>query len=240
LTSVAARTTVPNLRGLPRGGVEARARRLHVRPAFSARYSDSVRGIAIAQNPTAGTHVLDGSTVRVVVSKGPPPVRVPALVGQPSGSAENQLASVGLRYGATLVPAPGSEPGVVMEQSPGPDSTLPKGSAVALNVAEAPHWRALTTFSGVDDGRSVPFRILGKQWRVAYNMAYQETCLLVVLCFGPSAEAQDLQTGSNSGSFELGEGSSTHTFHNGPGLYRLVVSGGRDSARWSMTVEDYY
>jgi hypothetical protein len=127
-----------------------------------------------------------------------------------------------------------------MQQSPAADATVPSGSAVALSVAEAPHWRTLTSFSGVDDGRSVPFRILGKQWRVAYDMAYQETCLLVVLCFGPSAEVQDVQTGSGSGSFELGEGNSTHTFRTGPGLYRLVVSGGRDSARWSMTVEDYY
>jgi serine/threonine-protein kinase len=240
LTDVAARTTVPDLRGLPRGGVEARARRLHVRPAFSARYSDRASGIAIAQNPAAGTHVLDGATVRVVFSKGPPPVRVPALIGRPSGSAENLLASVRLRYAITPVPAPGSEPGVVTQQFPGPGATVPSGSAVALDVAEAPHWRTLTTFSGVDDGRSLPFRILGKQWRVAYNMAYQETCLLLVVCFGPSAEAQDLQSGSSSGTFELGEGSSTHTFHSGPGLYRLVVSGGRDSARWSMTVEDYY
>jgi hypothetical protein len=240
LSNVAARTTVPDLRGLPRGGVEARARRLHVRPAFSARYSDRASGIAIAQTPVAGTRVLDGSTVRVVVSKGPPPVRVPAVIGRPSGSAENLLASVGLRYAVTPVPAPGSEPGVVMQQSPAADATVPSGSAVALNVAEAPHWRTLTSFSGVDDGRSVPFRILGKQWRVAYDMAYQESCLLVVLCFGPSAEADDLQTGSSSGSFELGEGNSTHTFHGGPGLYRLVVSGGRDSARWSMTVDDYY
>jgi hypothetical protein len=240
LTDVAARTTVPDLRGLPRGGVEARARRLHVRPAFSARYSERASGIAIAQNPVAGTRVLDGSTVRVVVSKGPPPVRVPALIGRPSGSAENLLASVGLRYAVTPVPAPGSEPGAVMQQSPGADATVPSGSAVALSVAEARRWRTLTSFSGVDDGRSVPFRILGKQWRVAYNMAYEETCLLLVLCFGPSAEVQDVQTGSGSGSFELGEGNSTHTFRTGPGLYRLVVSGGRDSARWSMTVEDYY
>jgi hypothetical protein len=71
-------------------------------------------------------------------------------------------------------------------------------------------------------------------------MAYRETCLLVLLCFGPSAEAQDLQAGSSQGSFELAEGSSTHTFHGEPGLYRLAISGGRDSARWSMTVEDYY
>src|SRR5262249_49448 len=105
LTSVAARTTVPNLRGLPRAGVVARPRRLPVRPAFSARYSDRASGIAIAQNPSAGTRVQDGSTVRVVVSKGPPPVRVPGLVGQASSPAENTLASRGLRYVVTPVPA---------------------------------------------------------------------------------------------------------------------------------------
>ena len=72
-------------------------------------------------------------------------------------------------------------------------------------------------------------------------MAYQGTCLLLLVCLGPSAQARDLQTGSSFGGFELGEGSSqTHTFHSGPGLYQLEVSGGRDAARWSMTVEDYY
>jgi hypothetical protein len=50
---------------------------------------------------------------------------------------------------------------------------------VALHVAEAPRWRELTDFSGVDDGE-------------------------------------------------------------GPGLYRLKVSGGHDSAHWSMTIYDYY
>jgi hypothetical protein len=213
---------------------------MHVRPTFSARYSERANGIAIAQKPVAGTRVLDGSTVRVVVSKGPPPVRVPAVVGESSGSAESVLGSTGLRYNVALVPAPGREPAVVVRQTPGPGAIVPNGSDVTLSVSEAPHWRELTTFSGVDDGRSVPFRVLGKQWRVTYSMAYQETCLLVVFCFGPSAEADDLQTGSNAGSFELAEGSSSHTFHSGPGLYRLDISGGRDSAHWSMTVDDYY
>jgi eukaryotic-like serine/threonine-protein kinase len=240
LADVAASTTVPDLRGLPRGGVLARARRMHVRPAFSARYSERASGIAIAQKPAAGTRVLDGSTVRVVVSEGPPPVRVPAVVGEPSGSAESALGSAGLRYNVTLVPAPGKEPAVVVHQAPAPGATVPSGSAVALGVSEAPRWRALTTFSGVDDGRSVPFRVLGTQWRVTYTMAYVETCLLLVYCFGPSAEADNLETGSSAGSFDLGEGSSSHTFHSGPGLYRLAISGGHDSARWSMTVEDYY
>jgi serine/threonine-protein kinase len=241
LSAAVGHTTVPALRGLPRAGVQARARRLHVQPEFSSRYSDAAPGIAIAQDPSAGTRVKDGSRVGVVLSAGPPPVRVPGLVGQSSASAESLLANVGLRYGVTLVPAPGSVPGAVTKQSPGPAATIPRGSTVALSVSEAPRWRPLTTFSGVDSGQSVPFRILGSKWRVFYSMSYQGTCLLLVVCFGPSAEARNLRSNSTFGGFELGEGESlTHTFSSGSGLYRLLISGGRDSARWSMTVEDYY
>ncbi len=237
-----ASTTVPELRGLPRGGVEARAERLHVRPAFSTRHSETTAtGIAIAQQPSPGTRTAAGSTVRVVLSAGPRPVRVPGVVGERSSSAGAEIADAGLRYGVTLVAAPGSKPGVVTHQSPRAATSVPHGSTVALSVAEAPRWRALTSFSGVDDGRSVPFRILGSRWRVRYSMDYEGTCTLLLVCFGPSAEAENLHGESSGGGFELGEGSSqTHTFDSGPGLYRLLVSGGHDSARWSMTVEDYY
>jgi len=241
LAGASARTTVPELRGLPRGGVEARARRLHVQPAFVSHYSDAAMGIAIAQTPSAGARIADGSAVRVILSAGPPPVKVPGVVGQASASAESRLVSAGLRYGVSLVPGPGSSPGVVLGQAPGPSTTVAHGSTVALSVAETPSWRVLTSFSGVDGGRSVPFRILGSRWRVSYSMEYEGTCLLLLVCFGPSAQATNLATGSSIGGFELGEGpSETHTFNTGPGLYRVAVSGGRDSARWSMTVEDYY
>jgi serine/threonine-protein kinase len=241
LAGATAYTKVPELRGLPRGGVEARARRTHVRPAFSTRYAETAAGIAIAESPAAGTRISDGSTVRVVLSAGPPPVRVPDVVGQPSSSAESLIANAGLRYALTLVPASGSTPDTVTLQSPRSAVTVPHGSTVALSVAEAPRWRALTSFSGVDDGRSVPFRIRGTRWRVLYSMAYQGTCLLLFVCSGPSAQAHDLPGESSLGGFELGEGGSqTHTFSSGPGLYQLQLSGGRDSARWSMTVEDYY
>lgn len=171
--STAAHTSVPELRGLPREGVEARALRRHVQPAFSSSHSPAAAGIAIAQSPSPGRRVASGSIVHVVLSSGP-------------------------------------------------------------------RWRALTTFSGVDNGQSVPFRILGSKWRVVYRMSYEGTCTLLVVCFGPSAEVDNLTTGSSFNGFELGEGETeTHTFNSGPGLYRLTISGGHDSARWSMTVEDY-
>ena len=180
--------------------------------------------------------VLSGS-----VSSSPPPVTVPGVVGRHSVTAESVLARAGLRYATDTVAAPGSEPGVVTRQSPASSTTAPRGSTVALSIAEIPRWRTLTTFSGVDDGRSVPVRILGAKWRVDYHMSYQGLCTLLVVCLGPSAAADDLRTESTFGQFELGEGDTeTHTFDSGPGLYRVVVSGGHDTAKWSMTVADYY
>jgi hypothetical protein len=241
LTGAAARTTVPDLRLLPRGGVEARARRLHLRPVFSRRYSDTAAGISIAQDPAAGTRVAEDSRVAVVLSSGPPPVAVPGVVGKPAASAESVIANAGLRYAVTTVAAPRSAPGTVVKQSPAPVASAPRGSTVSLSVAAAPRWRSLTSFSGVDNGRSVAFSILGDRWRVTYGMSISATCLLLVVCEGPSAEARDVRTGSGIGGFELSEGEShTHVFNSGPGLYQVVVSGGRDPGRWTMTVQDYY
>ncbi|HXI96538.1 MAG TPA: PASTA domain-containing protein, partial [Candidatus Acidoferrum sp.] len=236
-----AHTNVPELRGLRLGGVVARARRLHVRPAFSRRHSDAARGTAIAQRPAPGTRVVNGTTVHVVLSAGPPPVTVPSVVGQPAPGAESQIAHAGLRYSTSTVVAPESEAGVVVRQSPGPASSAPRGSTVALSVSETPRWRPLTTFSGVDDGHSVAFRILGRRWRVSYSMGFRGTCEFLVVCGGPHAEVLNLDNDSAFGGFDLEEGESqTHVVDSGPGLYRLQVSGGRDSARWSMTVEDLY
>jgi serine/threonine-protein kinase len=241
LSGAVARTTVPELRHLHRHGVEARAGRLHLRPAFSTRYSETPKGLAVAQSPSPGARVADGSTVHVVLSAGPPPVTVPSVVGEASATAEGAIANAGLRYGITTVAAPESAPGIVVSQSPGAPASIPRGSTVQLSVSEAPRWRTLSTFSGVDDGRSVVFRILGRRWRVAYSMSFRGTCVFLVVCGGPHAEALNVETRGSAGGFDLEEGETeTHVFSSGPGLYRLLVSGGRDSASWSMTVEDFY
>ncbi len=241
LADAGASTTVPDVGGLPRGGVEARAKRLDVHPSFASRYSMAAPGTAISQDPSAGSHVAAGSTVSVVLSAGPPPVTVPAVVGQSAQAAQVSIRGAGLHTQTALVAAPGTSPGIVVGQTPAGSHTSPRGSTVALRVAETPSWRPLTSFSGVDDGQSVVFRILGRHWRVSYAMSYQGTCLLLLVCSGPSAELRNMASGSTSGSFELGEGTEqTHTFDSGPGLYRLDVSGGNDSARWNMTVEDRY
>ena len=64
---------------------------------------------------------------------------------------------------------------------------------------------------------------------------------LLLVCFGPSAQASNLNSGQSLGGFDLSSGSShAHVFDSGPGLYRVSVEGGRDAAHWAMTVQDYY
>ena len=236
------RTTVPLLAGLHRSSVLARTGASHVHPVFATHYSHAPAGVAIAEIPHAGTHVRQGSSVRVLMSAGPPPVTVPSTLGEPAAEAEAAIAGAGLRYAVHATSAPGHTAETVLSESPTAAAGVPSGSTVTLTIAAAPQWRAVTSFSGVDDGRSVPFEIRGRRWRLAYTMSYRHTCLLLVVCEGPSAAVEDLSSGSDLGEFELDEGGGTHyhVVEGGPGLYRVVFTGGRDSARWGATVEDFY
>jgi hypothetical protein len=235
------RTVVPELLGLPRGGVVARAQREHVRPAFTTAYSVARTGVAIAQDPRAGTSVGDGATVRVVLSKGPPPVSVPGVVGLGISAARSRLGAVGLHTRTTLVAGGGRTPGTVTRQEPSTGSLAGAGSTVSLSVARTPRWHAVTSFAGTGDAGSVAFRIRGSRWEVTYSMDYQGTCTLLIVCFGPSATARSVGTNSAVGTFDLSKGTGhAHVFESGPGLYMVTVSAGHDAARWSMQVRDYY
>ena len=80
----------------------------------------------------------------------------------------------------------------------------------------------------------------GRQWRVVYSMDYVGTCTFVLFCSGPSAEVTRT-SGSYTKGFGLNDGGrQERVFQSGAGLYRFTVSPGDDSARWSMSVEDYY
>ncbi len=167
-------------------------------------------------------------------------VKVPSVVGRSSPQARSTLASAHLRYRTVSVPALGATAGSVTRQSPRAGASVRRGAAVVLSVAEQPRWRTLTTFSSDGSGHSVPFRIEGRRWRVRYSMSYDGSCTLLLVCFGPSAHVSNLAGAARLEGFDLSSGSGHgHTFESGPGLYSVSVSGGSDSARWRMTVQDY-
>ncbi len=232
---------VPALAGLTRLQAAARLRSTGLGVGFTRRYSQAPTGTAIAQSPRSGETVSDGSGVSVTLSAGPPPVRLPALTGASAAHAATTLGRLGLRAATTQVPAPGIEAGTVTAQTPPAGRSVAAGSTVALSVAEVPGWRTVSTFSGTGAGHSVPFRIRGAQWRVAYSMSYVGMCTFIVFCSGPTAHVRDLSTGLGLADFGLGDGANkTRTFASGPGTYEIAIAPGNDTARWSVTVQDRY
>jgi serine/threonine-protein kinase len=232
---------VPDLHGARRAAASATLRRLGLKSTFRLHHSDAPAGEAIGQSPKPGARVDGGTRVRITLSDGPPPIPVPQLVGQPGGQARTVLSGLGLHGVLSPVPAPGVSPGIVTRESPAAESALKPGSTVTLLIAEQPRWRPLTSFAGDTGGHSVPFRILGKQWRVVYNMSYQGLCTLIFFCSGPNARVFRPSGNSTVSQFDLGTGSAqTQVLTSGPGLYEITVAPGSDTAKWSLEVEDYY
>jgi hypothetical protein len=230
---------VPALRGLHRAAVRDRLEGLGLRASFRRRYAGAPVGTVIVQAPAAGRHLSGGSTVRVVMSAGPPPVPVPQLVGQRSRDAQAILSRLGLSASVTQVPAPGVTPGLVVQQSPLANRGVQRRSRVRLSVAEVPRWRSLTSFSGEGAGVSVPFQIRGTRWRIVYGMGYDGVCTFVFFCSGPHATVTNMRTGARTSQFDLSEGDGQNQiFSSGPGTYRIAVTPGSDSAHWSIQVQD--
>ncbi len=103
-------------------------------------YNDTVpAGNVVTQNPTAGTNVIMGSSVNLVVSKGPQPVTVPNVIGQTQSVASSALVSAGLAVGEITQAYNAAVPsGSVISQNPTSGSSVFSGSPVALMVSQGP------------------------------------------------------------------------------------------------------
>ena len=236
-----AHVKVPRLVGISRSRAQAKAGRVGLQTDFKARFSSAPKGTTIAQRPRARATVTENSTVRVWLSAGPPPVKVPELAGEQLSDARAELARVGLKARATVIAAPGVPAGEVTSQSPAPGSKLKPTKRVSLNVAEVPQWQPITSLTGSGQSTSAQFRVRGTRWRIVYTMGFQGTCTFIFFCSGPHVEADNVGSGSTVDSFGLSDsGRQTHTFDTGAGTYELTVSPGDDTARWQVWVEDYY
>jgi serine/threonine-protein kinase len=230
---------MPRLHGLASRQIDAKLRSRHLTASYTKQFDEGGKpGTAVAQTPAPGTKIKEGSTVDVVLSRGPRPVDVPKLTGQSSGDATARLHHVHLGAKVTTVAAPGTTPGIVTGQTPSAGRSVHEHSTVTLLVAETPDWRSVTSFNGGDQEQSVPFRIRGTQWRIVYTMSYQGTCNFVLFCNGPTAKL----TGPGAGSsFDLSDGATqTRVIKAGPGSYQVAINPGWDSATWSVEIQDYY
>lgn len=100
-----------------------------VKQKFSEKVKD---GAVISVRPGEGTVVDSGSSVTLVVSKGPPPVTVPNLVDMPRDKAVATLRRLGLK--ARVLEGDFSPLNRVISQSAAAGSEVPKGSTVTLRI----------------------------------------------------------------------------------------------------------
>ena len=96
-------------------------------------------GFVIGQVPAGGASAPLGSAVALTISKGPAPIAVPNLVGQPEGTATANLVSAGLGAGTISRTNSATVPqGIVMGQAPPAGTPVLAGTAVNLLVSDGP------------------------------------------------------------------------------------------------------
>ena len=104
--------------------------------------SDRDEGTVTAQSPSAGTVVVEGTQVRINVSKGPRPVTVPNVVGLPYDQAASELRRAGFNVSRVDVDSE-QEAGVVTSQDPAGGSEGSRGSTVTVSVSRGPSTSAV-------------------------------------------------------------------------------------------------
>jgi beta-lactam-binding protein with PASTA domain len=135
------RVDVPTVVGL---GVEAAQRRLEeaglvVRIAQGEHSRQVDEGVVLEVRPAEGTVVERGSRVVLVPSAGPPPVRVPDLIGRPLERARDLLRDAELRLGdVTRTYHETFGEGEIVRQSVAARGEAPFGSAIDVVVSRGP------------------------------------------------------------------------------------------------------
>jgi beta-lactam-binding protein with PASTA domain len=108
---------------------------------FTVRYvaSDQPVGIVLAQTPTGGSAVKEGTKVALTVSGTQSAVTVPNVIGESQADAQATLAQIGLNV--TVVGPVANDQvaaGVVFAQAPAAGSRIPPMSGVSIKVSAGP------------------------------------------------------------------------------------------------------
>ena len=126
--------TVTHTEAAARAAIEAAGLAVGtVTTAFSATIP---AGLVISQAPAAGSVLATGSSVNLVVSAGPAPVRVPYVVGLTQAAATSVIMAQGLVVGTVTTGLSRTIPvGSVMDEVPANGTLVALGSSVNLVIA---------------------------------------------------------------------------------------------------------
>jgi serine/threonine-protein kinase len=125
--------TIPDLKGVERASAEKQLKDLGLKVDRTEKHSETVpSGQVISTKPAAGATAHRGDTIDVVVSKGPPLVEVPNVIGMGQAQATATLQDAGF---VVRVNKPfGTSIWGVRAQNPGRGNYIPKGSTVTITL----------------------------------------------------------------------------------------------------------
>ena len=124
---------LPDITGKKQSVATKRLEEAGLQVTATKEFSTSVaEGRIVSMSPKAATVVDSGSTVELVVSKGPPPVEVPNLIDMRRKAAVEELQRLGLT--AKIDDGEVTRLNRVFDQTPSPGELVPRGTTVTLRI----------------------------------------------------------------------------------------------------------
>ncbi len=132
---------VPNVSDMEQVTAEGIAKTLGLTGVVAEQYSDTApKGTVFEQVPTAGSEVVTGDTLVMVVSKGAEPAKakVPSVTGKSQANADSALKSAGFVMAPHSVYDSKVANGAVIAQVPASGATAKVGSEVDVLISLGP------------------------------------------------------------------------------------------------------
>ena len=124
---------VPDVRGRTSASAAATLAAAGFTTSTTAAYDDHAAiGTVVRTDPATGSLIQRGTAVRVTVSKGPAPVRVPDVFRMSEQQAKRTLEAAGLRV--SVKRASGRLLDLVRSQTPAAGTVVPHGSTVTITI----------------------------------------------------------------------------------------------------------
>jgi len=144
-----ASVAVPSLVGLSSTDAAARATDAGLlMKVVERRIADDPVGLVIEQHPTPGDFLGADDEIEVVVSRGPPPVVIPAIAGKPLGEAQPLLEQAGFVVSVVRRYDEQAPKDIALGTEPAGAAKAPRESTVKLIVSDGPAPVAVPTVAG--------------------------------------------------------------------------------------------
>ncbi|HET8528804.1 MAG TPA: Stk1 family PASTA domain-containing Ser/Thr kinase [Gaiellaceae bacterium] len=184
------RVVVPSVVNSNQTNAVARLTKLGLKVKTREVPSPKPAGTVTAQDPPQGTKVEVGSVVWINIAKGPQPVSLPDVRGQPISQAAATLEALGFKVATTPVDSQ-EPPNTVVDMSPPPGQSAGKGSIVTLTISKGPTTATVPDVSSQDVGSATSTLVdSGFKPKIAYQDVSDPSLDQTVLDQTPSGGAQ--------------------------------------------------